>query len=237
MSNTKIRNPIYTPKGKALEYAHLALNLYTGCDNGCSYCYAPNMLHKSREDFQKVEPRREILDALQKQLYDWTSIKTGAGMSHSRVLLCFTCDPYPSIDTSTTREAIRILGHHRIPFTILTKSGLRAVPDKDLYSSNDAFGTTLTFVNGDDSKKWEPNAASPMERISTLRTFHDDGIHTWVSLEPVIDPEQTLELVRATYKDVDHYNVGKLNYAKADIDWRLFGIRIIKTLEQQVLMV
>ena len=29
--------PIYEPKGKAREYADLALNIYTGCPNGCEY--------------------------------------------------------------------------------------------------------------------------------------------------------------------------------------------------------
>jgi DNA repair photolyase len=32
---------IYEPKGKAGEYAPLALNLYAGCSHGCTYCFAP----------------------------------------------------------------------------------------------------------------------------------------------------------------------------------------------------
>ena len=34
-------NAIYEPKGAAREYAELACNLYTGCNHGCLYCYAP----------------------------------------------------------------------------------------------------------------------------------------------------------------------------------------------------
>ena len=30
---------IYNPKGKAAEYSKWACNFYTGCSNGCTYCY------------------------------------------------------------------------------------------------------------------------------------------------------------------------------------------------------
>lgn len=225
-----MKDPIYEPSGKALEYSHLALNLYTGCDNGCTYCYAPSVMHKGRDDFAKVEPRHDILDALEKQLFNWnTSVKRE--MDHARVLLCFTCDPYPSIDTRTTSAALALLSGPGVPFTVLTKSGSRALPDIDFYGPNDAFGTTLTFMDSTDSVKWEPSAALPANRINALKTFHDAGIHTWVSLEPVIDPVQTLEIIKATHEFVDHYKVGKLNYAKSPIDWRAFGMAALFALD------
>ncbi|MCL2434964.1 MAG: hypothetical protein FWD09_02345 [Lentimicrobiaceae bacterium] len=30
---------IYNPSGKAGEYSYWACNFYTGCSNGCQYCY------------------------------------------------------------------------------------------------------------------------------------------------------------------------------------------------------
>jgi len=223
-----MKNPIYKPSGKAAEYAHLALNLYTGCDNGCSYCYSPSVLHVSREDFVKVKPRNGVLHALRVQLNKW---EIGNGLSLERVLLCFSCDPYPNIDTDITRRALAMLRTDGIAFTVLTKSGERALRDMDIYGPNDAFGSTLTFANAQDSWKWEPNAALPADRMETLQKFHEAGIHTWVSLEPVIDPEQTLDLIKLTHGFVDLYKVGKLNYVKSKVDWRLFGARAIKVLE------
>lgn len=228
-----MRNPIYKPTGKAAEYAHLALNLYTGCDNGCTYCYGPSVLHVSREDFVKVNPRNGVLHAARVQMNKWKIPQKGRdGMNHGRILLCFTCDPYPSIDTSITRNALAMLRNVGTPFTVLTKSGKRALRDMEIYGPNDAFGTTLTFTSTEDSKKWEPNAALPDDRMETLRKFHEAGIHTWVSFEPVIDPEQTLELIKLTHGFVDHYKVGKLNYLRSSIDWRLFGIKVLKTLNR-----
>lgn len=48
------------------------------------------------------------------------------------------------------------------------------------------------------------------------------GIKTWVSLEPVIDPGQALELIRELHPIVDHWKVGKLNYQALDVDWIKF---------------
>jgi len=222
-----MKNPIYKPTGKAAEYAHLALNLYTGCDNRCTYCYGPSVLHVSREDFVKVKPRKGILSAMEIQLHFSFPLPV-----KDRVFLCFSCDPYPSSYNLVTRSAIQQLSAYTVPFQILTKSGSRALRDIGLYGPDDAFASTLTFTSNEDSKRWEPNAALPEDRIETLRKFHEAGIHTWVSLEPVIDPEQTLELIKMTHSFVDHYKVGKLNYVQSKVDWRLFGARVIRMLEE-----
>lgn len=58
-----------------------------------------------------------------------------------------------------------------------------------------------------------------------MRFAHQRGIPVWVSLEPVIDPEESLELIRRTAPFVDLFKVGTLNHhplAKA-IDWAGFG--------------
>ncbi|MFA5420333.1 MAG: hypothetical protein WC341_17905, partial [Bacteroidales bacterium] len=82
----------------------------------------------------------------------------------------------------------------------------------------------LTFINAKDSLEWEPGAALPDDRMETLEAFHNHGIRTWVSLEPTIDPVQSLQLIRATYKFVDLYKIGKLNYHPLSkiIDWKKY---------------
>jgi DNA repair photolyase len=60
--------------------------------------------------------------------------------------------------------------------------------------------------------RWEPGAALPEEKINSLRRAHEKGIKTWVSLEPVLYPEITLEIIRRTYGFVDEFKVGTLNY-------------------------
>jgi len=59
------------------------------------------------------------------------------------------------------------------------------------------------------------------------------GIRTWVSLEPVVDPEQSLELIRETADFVDEYKIGRWNHdPKADeIDWKDFGNKAVALCE------
>ena len=77
------------------------------------------------------------------------------------------------------------------------------------------------------SLEWEPGAAIPEERLQVLKEQHDNGLQTFVSCEPVLEPEETLKLIERTITDnsVDIYKVGKLNnYRGLDktIDWTDF---------------
>ena len=125
-----------------------------------------------------------------------------------------------------TRRAIEILIRNELWFTILTKGGMRASRDFDLLERYDRcrFGTTLVFINQADAGRWEPNASPISERIEGIKAAHKMRIKTWVSIEPVIDPEQALELIRLLHPVVGHWKVGKLNYKTPDkpVDWIKF---------------
>ncbi len=218
---------IYKPEGRAKEYSDLAVNLYNGCEHGCLYCYARKLTNKSYEEFKKAVPRKNILFLLSKEAKYY---------SNKSVLLCFMCDPYqPSeLKYCITRQAIQILHSYNVKVNILTKGGARSIRDFDLLRDGDKYGVTLTFISEEDSKKYEPEAALPEERLYALKEAHKRGIFTWVSLEPVIDKVQTLELIDISKDYVDEFKVGKLNHdRKAElINWREFGFAVIKKLEK-----
>ena len=68
-----------------------------------------------------------------------------------------------------------------------------------------------------------------------LRTFHERGIFTWVSLEPTLDIEASLAVVEATHGFVDLYKVGRANYLKEitrSTDWRDYTLRMIELLDR-----
>jgi len=222
---------IYEPRGRAGEYAPLAVNLYRGCGHGCIYCYAPGATFIERQEFIKATPRQGIIEKLEKD-----TPRAALDGDKGNVLLCFTCDPYQPIDITyqLTRQAIEILHKNGFNVTILTKGGKRAERDFDLLRHGDEFATTLTFLDEQKSLKWEPGAAIPEERIEALKKAHKLGIKTWVSLEPVIEPAESLEIIRQTHTFVDLFKVGLLNYHPRgkEIDWRKFLWECIATLKQ-----
>jgi DNA repair photolyase len=184
------------------------------------------------ENFADVKPREGIVEAVKNQL-------SCGKYKGKKIMLCFMCDPYPAeIDTSPTREIIKLIKEAGANVSVLTKGGMRAVRDFDLYGEGDSFGSTLTFsctTNGEAlSIQLEPNAASPASRENVLMHAHDSGIKTWVSLEPVIVPSESLLLIKSTHNYVDLYKVGRWNHdARANrIDWEKFGNEAESLLKQ-----
>jgi DNA repair photolyase len=223
---------IYEPRGKAGEYCKLAANLYIGCSHGCKYCYAPAATYSDSVKFAQVRPRIGIIDQLEK---DARSLRFPWSKPDSPVFLCFTCDPYQQIDVKyqLSRQAIKSLHNNNLDVMILTKGGKRAERDFDLLKPSDQFGVTLTCLDNAESLKWEPGASLPSDRIESLRKAHDMKIQTWVSIEPVINPEVSLEIIRQTSCFVDLYKVGKMNYdpVAKTIDWSKFGRDAVNLLD------
>lgn len=222
---------IYAPKGQAGEYSKLATNPYRGCGHKCVYCYVPSVLRMSREEFDSGAVLR---DNYFPQLLRDAQKYQAAGITE-QVMLSFTTDPYHPGDTKPTRAVLHLLRDHGLAFCTLTKGGARAIRDLDLFRpGRDAFASTLTTLSDSVSLKWERNAALPADRLATLKTFHDAGIYTWVSLEPVYDVDATLEIIRQTHNFVDLYKVGRINYSglTKTIDWRDFTARVVELFDE-----
>ncbi len=218
--------PIYEPRTRAREYSDLAINIYKGCNHGCTYCYARKMAERytSKDcicSFNHPKLRDGIVEAVKNQL-------SGGKYRGKKIMLCFTCDPYPAdIDTTPTREIIAIIKESGANVSILTKGGLRATRDFDLLDENDSFGVTYSGCRNGElflQSEHEPNAAMPSERLATLDRAHKLGIKTWMSCEPVLIENDIYTIIQlADY--VDLFKIGKLNYVPSDINWAEFGRR------------
>ena len=204
----------------AREYSPFALNIYIGCSHRCRYCYAPHTLQKSSAAyFGKPEPRKNILKFLEKDLQK--------NVYKEQVLLSFVGDVYcdNADDSATTREVLKMLSAYHVPVAVLSKGGKKMLRDLDIFKTFGDYitvGTTLTFLDEEKSKYWEPYAALPSERLETLKILHDDGIKTFASFEPTIEPEESLALIRKTLEldCVDHYKIGKINNYKSEDKWQ-----------------
>lgn len=219
-NNPALRKIIYEPSGAAAEYAEYACNLYKGCPHGCDYCYVPQVLRIQKNAFHSMH--EEAPQCIKRITRDCKKLPRA-----STVFLCFTCDPYPwGEDTYLTRDAIRTIKQAGHNVKILTKAGTAAARDFDLLGSSDWFGITYSGA----LPGQEPKAAAVLDRIDALAYAHDRDIKTWVSIEPVIDPEKCCDFISNHYEIVDHFYVGKLNHVLNDTDWAAFHKDAVRAL-------
>jgi len=225
-------NVVYEPKGRAREYSDLACNLYMGCPHGCKYCFAPGCMHKTAEFWHtQITPRKNVIDLFRKDAWALRG-------DSRKILFSFLSDPYQPLEKELhlTRQALEIVRTYHLKSQILTKGAYELIhKDFDLMrEAGTELGITISFMDDTQRQEWEPAAASIEERIRTLREAHEQGIRTWVSLEPVLDAEQGLKVLQALTPFVDYWKVGKLNHMKdveKQIDWKKFGTEAVQILE------
>lgn len=210
---------IYEPKGKAREYSPLALNPYIGCNHGCKYCYVPMIRRVTQEENSNIRERNDFIESLKR---DARNIKDRT----KQVLLSFTTDPYNSQEPikRLTRKSLEILFENKIPCSVLTKAGTKSLVDIDLFKkfgNSIQVGATLTFDNDKDSLEWEPGASLPDDRIEMLKILKRNNVKTFASFEPVIEPEQSINLINKTIEFVDIFKIGKLNNNFKEIQDRI----------------
>ncbi|MBW1788477.1 MAG: radical SAM protein [Deltaproteobacteria bacterium] len=216
-------NVVYEPRGRAREYSELACNLYLGCTHGCRYCYAPACMRTTGDEWHaKCKPRNDILRLLDKD----------ARRLHGDqrfILFSFLSDPYQPLERTErlTRQALEIMAKHRLNNQVLTKGDADLIlEDMELMKlARTQLGVTLCFVDDDTRRQWEPRASTVDDRLTILKKAHKAGIFTWVSLEPVINPEQALEVIRLANPYVNFWKIGKLNHMKEHeqlVDWEKF---------------
>ncbi len=197
-----MKNPVYKPTGKALEYAEFALNIYNGCPHGCAYCYAHGIARKTVDEFRQYKAREGLLKALNRQLQS-------AEFAGKTIHLCFMCDPFPydTSDHSLTLASIREIHNAGANVQLLTKGA----PGDELFSilkAGDKFGVSATCM---ETKAVEPYAAPMVRRLNILARAKMAGIQTFVSCEPVIDMKFIEALVKYV-EYIDEFRIGKLNY-------------------------
>lgn len=211
--NSIIRKTMLYKTG--VEYGDYTINHVLGCSHGCKYpCYAFMMAKRfgkvsSYEDWITPKIAINALEILDKEIPRLKSkIKS--------VPLCFTTDPfmcgYPAIG-ELSMKIIEKLNNADIKCIVLTK-GLLPVELSRLSGLNE-YGITLISLNEGYRKKVEPCAASYAERLQSLKTIHDAGCKTWVSMEPYPTPnlvEQPLAELLDSIKFVDRLVFGRANY-------------------------
>ncbi|MEM5772849.1 MAG: radical SAM protein [Candidatus Aenigmatarchaeota archaeon] len=195
------------------QLADYCINCYIGCEHGCKYCYADSItkrfsLHK--------EPWGEFVDVkinapeiLRKEI-----LKKKKG----KVFLSSLTDPYQPLEKKyqLTRKCLEILLKHQFPIIIQTKSAL-ILRDLDLLKKfkNCEVGFTITTLDEEIRKKFEPNSSSVEEKLEAIKALKENGIFVYVFFGPILpylsdkDLEEYFE--KMVKLKVDEVWVDKLN--------------------------
>ncbi len=192
MKTIRRKSLLYESK---VSYADYALNHVLGCSHGCLYpCYA--FLEKKRfgviKDYDDWRNPRIVENALELLEKDLQRI----GPENIKdVHMCFTTDPFmydPAIKGNNhqiqdmTMAILKRLAEANVQVTTLTKwlcpPGLKDISDQNWY------GITAVSLRKEFQEKYEPYAAPIDRRIEMLRWQHENGLKTWVSMEPFPTP-------------------------------------------------
>lgn len=213
---------LYTPKGAAREYAAVGCNFYTGCPHNCDYCYLKRGAPSKQLGGTEVQLKKCFKDVahakaiLEKELDANLDYLKKVG-----IFLSFTTDPLIKETRELTSIAITEALMRDIPVMLLTKDATFVKDECDFMAWMDAiniihrdkvaFGFTLT---GRDDM--EPGASSNLERIQAMCAMSKRGFKTWASIEPIIDFNSSLEMIRMTTGFCDHYKIGLRSGVKRD---------------------
>lgn len=217
--NKKINGKaLYSPEGKAGEYATYACNFYVGCSNDCVYCYCKrgilsSAMGKPEATLKKCFKNED--DAL--EIFTKELTKNLESVQTEGVFFSFSTDPLLENTKDLTYKAMDVCLANNVPVVLLTKRADFELPGSFL-SHKDKITIGWTLTGCDDQ---EPNASPNDERIEAMRYYHLKGFKTYASIEPVINPKKSLDVIRKTIGFCDEYKIGlmsgKREYTKQDI--------------------
>jgi DNA repair photolyase len=196
------------------------VNPYTGCQHGCTYCYARFMKRftgHSEPWGQFVDVKVNAAELLKR---DITRRKMG------RVWVSGVCDPYQPLEAKyrLTRQCLEILVANGWPVTIQTRSPL-VLRDIDILKQGKDLEAGFSIPTADDHirKLFEPGAPPIAERTRALEDLHQAGIRTYAMIAPILPGAEGLpELLTGK---IDRVIMDRMNYHHADWVYRKYGLQ------------
>jgi DNA repair photolyase len=185
---------------------------YVGCMHRCLYCYVRFMefaKDKLWGNFLYIKINGD--EVVKKQI---KKIK-----ENSIISISTATDPYQPIEKkyALTRNILKEIMPYKVSVSILTKSAL-VTRDIDVLKDmwNVEVGFTITTLNEQVRKIFEPYASSIDERLLALETLEKNGIKTYVFIAPILPhfTERSLPKLIERIKNCGARRVAidKLNY-------------------------
>ena len=211
------------------EWAEDNVNIQTGCNRDCIYCYAKMMAVR----FHRATP-----ESWSDQVVDDAKVNKHYGKSKGRVMFPSTHD----ISADNIQHCLQVMecllkaGNDILVVSKPELACIKSICAKFMDHKRQML-FRFTIGSADDAilTKWEPNASSFGERLKCLKHAHALGYATSVSCEPMLDA-QVGKVIKAVSPFVtDSIWLGRVNRLRQTIAINCPGDESIKALADQLL--
>ena len=204
-----------------------SINVYRGCEHGCSYCYA-RPYHEYLGLNAGIDFEAKIFVKLDapRLLREWLSRDAWRG---ERIIFSGVTDCYQPCERKfeLTRQCLEVCAEAHQPVSLITKNAL-VVRDIDLLKSMAEWNGTqvnisLTTLDAKLARRLEPRTSSPTARLRAIRELTAAGIPVRVMTAPVIpglnDSELPALLAAAAAAGAKHaaYTMLRLPHAVKEV--------------------
>lgn len=163
------------------EWTDHSINIATGCENNCRYCYAKLMAdrfnQRKKEDWARTEIRQKEVDKNRRKMNGVIGFPTSHDILASNIDACITT----LLKLLKAGNQVVIVSKPR--FDLMVKL-CRSIMD---YREQVVFRFTIGAMDNLKLLFWEPNAPIYEERKASLQYVWEKGFKTSVSIEPMID--------------------------------------------------
>jgi DNA repair photolyase len=196
------------------EWAKYNLNIATGCEHGCRYCYA----RANAMRFKKIaSPDQWLVPVLNE-----AEVNKGRGKRDGTIMFPTAHDITPAL-LRPSIEVLRKLCDAGNNVLVVSKPHPKCIMRlcQELAAHNHAgtdrilFRFTIGALDDEVLSYWEPHAPSFNERIDAIAEAWNHDFRTSVSIEPMLDAGHIEELVSVVQSYVsDSIWIGRMNHVR-----------------------
>lgn len=191
------------------------MDTYKGCSFGCKYCFANNRgggnFFSTFQIADMAYVRRLFEASIDKG--DCSTIKRECLNHYVPIHLGGLSDPFQHAEWKygVTYEFLELTKRYKYPVNISTKTA--HLPDKYwevLDPKIHTFSISLMGLSEEYVRLWETNTPTPNERIEFIKLLKSKGFWVSIRIQPIIDIDEVLALIKETDSFVDYYTVEHL---------------------------
>ena len=195
------------------------MDSYKGCWFGCEYCFANARAgggnkENFNRDFAVTDPelvRKWFYEAI--ELGDTSNIKKEMINHRVPIHLGGMSDPFQELEKRyrVTYRLLEISKKYKYPINISTKTAeLEEMYFELLDPRIHTFSISLIGISDDYVRTWEKRTPSSRQRIEFIKELKRRGFWVSIRIQPIIDMEEVIGLVKETDGLVDYFTIEHL---------------------------